>query len=290
MTTISIENKYLSLELSPEMGGSVTKFNEKKTGREIFRSFPKDKKINKKNCYFASYFSTVPYFGVIQKKTFKFKDKYISLPKTHPLEPDTIHGEGWVSKWTVKNISNQTVDLFYIHNAKKGFPFKYKVYQKFSLNKKSLRISIKIENLDNYPFECGIGFHPWFNISKISKIFINDFSYIKNSSTDYFTESKITNKKHLDLNKQKIDETFLRWNGKSKLLISKNIAIEIKNIKNINNLHVYTPPKENFFCIEPVTNISNAFKLKKLLNKKHGLKTLKPNKKFEAEVEFKLVS
>ena len=92
------------------------------------------------------------------------------------------------------------------------------------------------------------------------------------------------------MNKQKIDETFLRWSGKSKLLISKNIAIEIKNIKNINNLHVYTPPKENFFCIEPVTNISNAFKLKKLLNKKHGLKTLKPNKKFEAEVEFKLVN
>ena len=90
MTTISIENKYLSLELSPEMGGSVTKFNDKKTGREIFRSFPKDKKINKKNCYFASYFSTVPYFGVIQKKTFKFKDKYISLPKSFSAYEDFI--------------------------------------------------------------------------------------------------------------------------------------------------------------------------------------------------------
>ena len=33
MAKILIENKYLSLELSPEMGASITKFNEKKTNK-----------------------------------------------------------------------------------------------------------------------------------------------------------------------------------------------------------------------------------------------------------------
>ena len=64
------------------------------------------------------------------------------------------------------------------HIGKKSFPYKYQVLQKFSLKKNSLIISIQITNLDKSTFECGIGFHPWFNIHKNSKIYSNNFSYI----------------------------------------------------------------------------------------------------------------
>ena len=66
-----------------------------------------------------------------------------------------------------------------------------------------MRIQIKIENLDNYSFECGIGFHPWFNISKISKIFINDFSYkeigLKNFNKEFIID-KMSNQKEMKIN------------------------------------------------------------------------------------------
>ena len=75
-----IQNKKLLLEISPEMGCSITKFIDLEKEKEIFRTFPKQKKINKYNCYFSGYFATVPYFGAIHKKTFFYKDKYINLP------------------------------------------------------------------------------------------------------------------------------------------------------------------------------------------------------------------
>ena len=93
----------------------------------------------------------------------------------------------------------------------------------------------------------------------------------------------------MDLNKYKIDQTFINWNGIAKLIIDKDTAIEIKNIKNINNIHVYSPPKENFFCIEPVTNISDAYNIKKHSKIYQGLQVLKSSKKFEAKVEFRLI-
>ena len=289
MSLITLSNDKLFLEIAPKMGASITKFRNVKSGKDIFRPFSNKKKIIKKNCYFSGYFATVPYFGAIQKKTFLYRNRYISLPKTHPLEPDTIHGEGWVSEWKIKSKSKISSELVYIHDGKKGFPFKYRVNQEFFLINKSLCINIAITNIDNESFNCGIGFHPWFNIDKNSKIYSNSFTYIKELKKKIYKKKIFSRKKFLNLNKCKIDKTFINWNGKAKLVINKNTTIEIKNKKNINNLHVYSPPKENFFCIEPVTNISDAYNIMKYSEMYHGLKFLEVNKKFETKLEFRLI-
>ena len=174
------------------------------------------------------------------------------------------------------------------HIGKKSFPYKYQVLQKFSLKKTSLIISIQIKNLDKSIFECGIGFHPWFFISKYSKIYSNSFLHVKNTKKE-FKKNILTRKKFLDLNKVKLDETFLKWNGKSRLKLNKDIILNIINKKNVPNLHVYSPRKENFFCIEPVTNVRDSYFFKKHSNEYHGLTKLDKNKKFEAAVEFELI-
>ena len=53
MSLISLSNDKLLLEISPEMGASITKFKNLKSGKDIFRPFPNKKKIIRKNCYFA---------------------------------------------------------------------------------------------------------------------------------------------------------------------------------------------------------------------------------------------
>jgi len=113
---------------------------------------------------------------------------------------------------------------------------------------------------------------------------------LEKQKSNNFNKTKYSNKKFLDLNKNKIDKTFLNWNGKSKLIINNDVSLNIINGKNIKNLHVYSPPKEDFFCIEPVTNITDAYYLKKMGRKDHGLITLKPNKKFKAVCEFEVVT
>ena len=287
-----IQNKNLFLEICPEMGASVINFKEKKNNLDIFRPLKSKKKISKYNSYFTGYFATIPYFGSVKKNSFYHhkKNKYISLPKTHILEVDTIHGEGWISKWQLNSQTNNSITLIYTHNGKKNFPCLYRAIQKFELIKNSLIISITLKNLGEYPFDCGIGFHPWFNINDKSRIYSNTLTYLKEKKVNNFKKIKFLNKKFLDLNKYKIDSTFLNWNGKSKLVINKDVSILIKNKKNIRNLHVYSPPKEDFFCIEPVTNIADAFNIKKVGKDYHGLVSLLPKKEFKAIVEFQVLN
>ena len=79
---------------------------------------------------------------MIRKKSLWFKNKYISLKRTHILEKDTIHGEGWVNKWQVVKKNNNSVLLKFSHNGKDSFPFKYEALQKFRIVKNSLEIKV----------------------------------------------------------------------------------------------------------------------------------------------------
>ena len=49
MSLITLNNDNLFLELSPEMGASITKFRDIKSSKDIFRPFSSSKKLNKKN-------------------------------------------------------------------------------------------------------------------------------------------------------------------------------------------------------------------------------------------------
>jgi len=81
MSLISLDNDKLFLEISPEMGASITKFKNVNSGNDIFRPFSNTKKLIKKNCYFAGYFATVPYFGAIPKKSFLYKKNSFHFQK-----------------------------------------------------------------------------------------------------------------------------------------------------------------------------------------------------------------
>ena len=54
MTLLSLQNKNLFLEISPEMGASITKFCDRKKNKDIFRPFPETKKITKSISLFNS--------------------------------------------------------------------------------------------------------------------------------------------------------------------------------------------------------------------------------------------
>ena len=286
-----LENDKLYLEYCPDVGGSIFKFQAKVKDNkiDIFRGFNK-RKIGKYSSYFSGYFSTIPYFGAIRKQSLFYKNKYISLKRTHPLEPDTIHGEGWINNWEVVNGNKSNVSLKFFHDGKKSFPYKYETIQKFRLIKNCLEIKVSIKNKDRKSFDCGVGFHPWFNININSRIFSNTYKYVEIDKNNKIRIKKLLkNNQSFDFNKINIDETFISWNGNTKLILNKLLTVFIKNKKNVKNLHIYSPKNENFFCVEPVTNTRDSYFFKKNNMKYHGLKNLKPGKIFEAAVIFKII-
>ena len=72
---------------------------------------------------------------------------------------------------------------------------------------------------------------------------------------------------------------FSEWNGMATIVWpEKKLSLNIESSKNLKHLIVYTPNKENFFCIEPVSHSVNAFNLYAKGVKGTGTKVLQPNK------------
>jgi len=190
----------------------------------------------------------------------------------------------------VVNGNKSNVSLKFFHDGKKSFPYKYETIQKFRLIKNCLEIKVSIKNKDRKSFDCGVGFHPWFDLNINSRIFSNTYKYVEIDKNNKIKIKKLLkNSQSFNFNKINIDETFISWNGNTKLILNKLLTVFIKNKKNVKNLHIYSPKNENFFCVEPVTNTRDSYFFKKNNMKYHGLKNLKPGKIFEAAVIFKII-
>jgi aldose 1-epimerase len=65
------------------------------------------------------------------------------------------------------------------------------------------------------------------------------------------------------------------------------LALSIEAGGLFRNLVVYTPPGQDFFCVEPVSHMTNA--INRLASMRgHGLRSLAPGETLQGEVAFRL--
>ena len=106
---------------------------------------------------------------------------------------------------------------------------------------------------------------------------------------------KISNlSKNIDFSRDKklintyLANGFSEWNSFAKIVWpEKKLSLNIESSKNLKHLIIYTPNKENFFSIEPVSHSVDAFNLYAKGVKGTGTKILRPNKTFKVVTSFK---
>lgn len=288
-----LENKYLYVEINPALGGSIVNFSLKKNSSKvsIFRKTSKKIKSIKKILQTSS-FPLIPYSGRIKKGLLKFKKETFKLKGCQILkEENSVHGDGWKNSWTTKKC-NKTSIIMEIDNKNKDWPFKYSGCQTISIVKNKLKVSLKLKNIDNKSMPCGLGFHPYFDLTlgvtlqmKAKKNWLVGKDYLFKEIQDI--GSKLDFSKGKKLFNTNLVNGFSEWDSFAKIIWpEKNVSLEINSSKNLKHLVVFTPPKSNFFCIEPVSHSIDSFNLYHKGIKGTGTKILKPKKTYKVITTF----
>ena len=153
----------LELELSPEIGGSIIRFDHR--GQAVLRRGPD----SLTDVLDAASFPLVPYVNRIRDGCFDFRGQQIRLQPNMRGDPNPLHGQGWLAPWQVEAPGPVEATLYYRHEAGE-WPWTYESRQHFRLDDAGLETAITCRNISDAPMPCGLGIHPYFNCGPQTRI------------------------------------------------------------------------------------------------------------------------
>ena len=172
------------------------------------------------------------------------------------------------------------------------WPFPYLARQIIELRGSALTVILQISNTGNTAMPAGIGVHPYFVrtpqasiTAKTENMWINDAETIP-LRLESVPENELLNQ-GLNVTENALDNHFTGWNREALISWPEwNAKLRIFADAPLDFLVIYTPAKEPYFCVEPVSNITDAFNMLARGESGHGAKTLLPGELLEGKVSF----
>ena len=280
---IQIKSGNFTATINPKIGGSLMSWTENVAGKEIdLMRHALPQAGEKKAADMTAMFPLVPYSNRIRGGSFVYWGIKRSVPRNHPDVPDPLHGEGWQREWKVVEQLPTQLTIEFEHHGKEGFPFAYKATEIFEVEDNKLIVSLKLTNKGGIPMPCGLGWHPFFEKTTDAIVqFKNKMLWAHEALPPREKPIKVPPEwafeKGLNINTVDLDTCFGGFDGKVELKWpSLNRTITMTALHDFGHVLVWTPKGENFFCVEPVTNATDAFNLASRGVIGTGIKTIEP--------------
>ncbi len=280
------------LEIIPEVGGSITCYclvTEEQTFN--FLRPASHAGMPAKDPLEMASFPLIPFSSRIRNCHFRFQGQEIKLPLNFYPEVHNIHGHGWKVPWTVTESTENRAAIEY-QFLPDEWPFSYSAHQVFELTDSALTVTLQIYNTGESAMPVGLGLHPYFVrtplaviTAKTEKMWIND-SETMPLCLESVPETELLNQ-GLIVTQNSLDNLFTGWNRE--VLISWpewNANLRIFADAPLDFLVIYTPADADFFCVEPVSNVTDTFNMLARGDSGHGTKILLPGESFEGRVCF----
>ena len=284
-----------SLVLAPEIGGSIVGWM---LGRLHIMRRAAPETIIAGNARGLASFPLVPYSNRIAHGRFDFGGTRHQIALNFGDHPHAIHGIGWQSVWSVDAVGPGTARLSLTHRpdgvARARWPFAFHATQDFALTEDTLTVSLAIENNETDPAPAGLGLHPFFPTAHAPTLHFNAGSVWTNG-TDHLPAERIAVPEAWDhtagrrVGTATLDSCFAGWRRRADIAWAPPgpiLSIEASEI--FTHLIVFTPPGADFFCVEPVSHMTDA------LNRTgsvpdHGMHTLAPGETLAGTVRFHIL-
>jgi aldose 1-epimerase len=256
--TIAIAAGEYRLELAPERGGSILRFD--------WRGEPVMRPAGGPSILDVACFPLVPFSNRIAQGRFTADGTEVHLAPNFPVEgnnPHPLHGFGWLATWEVlaKDIASATLEHAYPGGE---WPWPYRARQSFQLTDEGLEMTLSVTNLASSRMPAGLGFHPYF--PRAAK------THFRGKHRGEWLNDEDCLPRRLDLKPEPRDW----WEGKAvgtravdtaytsregPLVIDwpeRGLVLTLVPSDNLTFTVVYTPQGENFFCVEPVSHMTDA--------------------------------
>ncbi len=272
----------LSLDIEPNLGGSVVRFE--RNGVPILRATPRGDELTALQ---ASAFPMTPFAGRILNGQFSFAGEAVQLPRNFPPEPHAIHGFGWQTGWQIAACDKTTATLRHRYEGD-DWPWQYESLQRFGVTHDELRLTMSITNRSDRDMPAGLGWHPYFP-RKDANIQA-DTHTVWRTDDNLVPAPPILVTPHFDLSRTRpvdlldFDHAFgvgstvqhLTWPDRTVTMSSDPL---------FSKLIVFTPPGEDYFCVEPASHAPDAVN-SSLPPEQTGLKILKPGKTLSGTIRL----
>jgi aldose 1-epimerase len=282
MDLITLRAGDAAVELAPEAGGSVTRYwiERGPVTREWLRPTPAGA-LRAGHPYLAAAFPLVPYSNRIRAGRFSFRGRSVVEPLNRPPERHAIHGHGWQARWQPTEVTAATARLEYRHPAG-AWPWAYHATQRFTLTPSGLTVELSLSNQSAAPMPAGLGWHPYF--PRTPRVTINaDVRAMWLTDEEKMPTERVT-PPAAPFGRGR-DNCFVGWSRRVTIDWPElGARLVMRATPPLDYLVVFTPARRPFFCVEPVSHVTDAFNLAEAGRSDSGTLVLEPGETLRTAV------
>ena len=215
-------------------------------------------------------FPLVPYSNRLGYRRFRWKGEEHTTQPNFDDSPHSLHGVGWMRAWELVSSSAQEVVLCYRHAADAHWPYAFEARQHFHLTPQALRVELVLDNAGRAQRSrsAWAGTRTFRNVRAAGCT--SNWRRAGTATRRQLPVRKVAQSgidsdiAHLDY-----DNCFDGWRGAARIRDEK---LSLQLTSSMERLVVYTPPRYDYFCVEPVSHVSNAIHMAE--PRAHGLRQL----------------
>jgi aldose 1-epimerase len=266
----------LRLSVRPDLGGSVAGLWHRET--PILRSTEPVLLAESRS---AAMYPLLPYSNRLGYRRFRWKGHDYTTRANVPDSPHSLHGIGWQRPWRIVSSSAIELVLGLDHPGDADWPFAFEARQYFTLAPESFSARLLFTNTASVEQPAGLGWHPYFVKRARSRLHVELSGRWETDATQLPTRKVAQPGIDADLAHLDFDHCFEGWRGPARI---RDERFSLQLVSELPYLVVYTPPQRDYFCVEPVSHVSNAIHMAEPTT--HGLVALHSGATIEAAMRL----
>jgi aldose 1-epimerase len=241
----------------------------------------------------AGLYPLIPYSNRIQHGSFAWPGRTVQLA-LHPGERHALHGGSQQRPWTLTQHDASSATMTYVHQKNQdGWPWAYLAGHTVTLGHEGLTLHMHVTNADDAPMPCGIGFHPDFPSRFAHRVgfsaptiwppdaqFLGSAPRPAGAMDDYAEPREVAD--------AELTQYYSEWNGSATLAAADGATIQMTASSPMQHLVLHRPSGAQYFCVEPVSHVSNAAHLAQQGYAGTGWQTLAPGQQLECRLRIQL--
>lgn len=289
MELLTLRAGSLELQLNPCIGGSIQELCWVTDDGPI----PLLRKCNsaETSVLDMACFPLVPFVNRVRGGQFTFRGRTVTLQPNMAGDISPLHGQGWLSPWSVVSHGNQDAELRFVHEPGE-WPWRYEALQVFAIDECGMTLRLMCRNLSDDPMPCGLGFHPYFPCGPDTRLDTN-VDVVWEIDENVLPTREVPATGRYDLKDRKVcgqglDHGFGGWDGTARMTDPDWPASITLSSPTARFFQLYSPESGGLFVAEPVTHANAALNAPESEWPELGMEVLEPGGEMALEMRLEV--
>ncbi|MBL8325913.1 MAG: aldose 1-epimerase [Rubrivivax sp.] len=227
----------------------------------------------------------VPYSNRLGYRRFRWQGRDYTTQPNFDDNPHSVHGVAWQRPWEVVQAGPARAALRYRHAGDAHWPFDFQVEQTFELTAEALEVRLHFHNTAALAQPVGLGWHPYFPKRTRSRLHIELAERWDPDASGLPVRRVPQPGIDADVAHLEFDNCFSGWRGAARI---RDERLSMRLTSSLPHLVVFTPQARPYYCVEPVSHVSNAIHMADPAA--HGLASVEPGRALEGWMRLEVAA